>query len=99
MYPRCDDANEAAEVVRWSKFAPLGERGMDGGNPDQPYCSMPAPEYIAAANRETFIVVQIEQQKALEQVEEIAKVPGVDVVMLGPADFTVLSGIPGQIRQ
>jgi 4-hydroxy-2-oxoheptanedioate aldolase len=97
MYPRCDDAKEAAEVVRWSKFAPLGERGMDGGNPDQPYCSMPASEYIAAANRETFIVVQIEQETALEQVEEIAKVPGIDVLMLGPADFTVLSGIPGQI--
>ena len=41
MYPRCDDAKEAREVVRWSKFAPLGERGFDGANPDQPYCSMP----------------------------------------------------------
>ncbi len=96
MYPRCDDAKEAAEVVRWSKFAPLGERGFDGANPDQPYCSMPMDEYIAAANRETFIVVQIEQACALEQVEAIAKVPGIDVLMFGPADFTVLSGIPGQ---
>lgn len=97
MYPRCDDAKEAREVVRWSKFAPLGERGFDGANPDQPYCSMPnIAEYTEAANRETFVVVQIEQPSALEHVEEIAAVPGIDVLMMGPADFTILSGIPGQ---
>lgn len=95
MYPRCDDDREAAEVVRWAKFAPLGERGFDGGNPDQPYCSMPIDQYIDAANRETFIVVQIESPQALDQVEQIARVPGVDVLMLGPADFTVLSGVAG----
>lgn len=98
MYPRCDDAAEAAEVVRWSKFAPLGERGYDGANPDQPYNSTPMTEYIATANRETLIVAQIEQPSALEQVEAIAAVPGIDVLMLGPADFTVLSGIPGQFE-
>ena len=96
MYPRCDNAKEAAEVVRWSKFAPLGERGFDGANSDQPFCSMPMDEYIAAANRETFNVIQIEQACVLDHVEAIANVPGVDVLMLGPADFTVLSGIPGQ---
>src|SRR5262249_21162346 len=34
LYPRCDDAAEARQVVTWSKFAPLGKRGFDGGNPD-----------------------------------------------------------------
>ena len=53
-------------------------------------------EYVDAANRETFIVIQIEHASALDHVDEIAKVPGVDVLMLGPADFSVLSGIPGQ---
>jgi 4-hydroxy-2-oxoheptanedioate aldolase len=96
MYPRCDNAKEAAEVVRWSKFAPLGERGIDGANPDMPYCSMPVPEYVEAANRQTFIVIQIEQLSALDHLDEIANVPGVDVLMLGPADFSVLSGVPGQ---
>src|SRR5262249_13706573 len=40
MYPRCDDADEARQVVAWAKFAPLGKRGFDGGNADAPYCSM-----------------------------------------------------------
>ena len=44
MYPRCDDADEARQVVTWSKFAPLGRRGFDGGNPDMPYCTMPMDE-------------------------------------------------------
>jgi 4-hydroxy-2-oxoheptanedioate aldolase len=96
MYPRCEDAAEAREVVRWSKFAPLGERGVDAANSDAPFCSMPLHEYIEAANRETFIVVQLEDARAVDQVESIAAVPGIDVLMLGPADFSVLEGFPGQ---
>lgn len=96
MYPRCDNAAEAAEVVRWCRFAPLGERGFDGGNPDAPYASMAITEYIEQANRETTVIVQLESPAAVEQVDEIARVEGVDALMLGPADFSVLSGIPGQ---
>lgn len=95
MYPRCSGPEEAAEVVRWAKFAPLGERGFDGGNPDMPYCTMDFSEYVEMANRETWIVVQLEDQKAVDQAEAIAAVPGVDVVLLGQADFSVLSGFPG----
>lgn len=96
MYPRCDDADEAAEVVRWSKFAPLGTRGIDGANPDMPYCSMPLPDYLRQANEETFVVIQIESQGAVDQAEAIAAVEGVDVLFLGPGDLSILSGIPGQ---
>ncbi|NUQ64360.1 MAG: aldolase [Pirellulales bacterium] len=96
MYPRCDDAAEAAEVVRWAKFAPAGARGFDGGNPDMPYCTMPIDRYVREANEETFIITQIESPEALEQADEIAAVEGVDILMLGPADFSILSGIPGQ---
>ncbi|MBN2023673.1 MAG: aldolase [Pirellulales bacterium] len=96
MYPRCDDAAEATEVVRWAKFAPEGERGCDGANGDMPYLMMPLEKYVAEANRETFLVVQIESRSALDRAEEIAAVDGVDVLMFGPGDFSVLSGIPGQ---
>jgi 4-hydroxy-2-oxoheptanedioate aldolase len=96
MYPRCDDAAEAAEVVRWSKFAPEGTRGFDGGNPDMPYCTMPIAEYVKAANRETFVVIQIEDAKALDNARAIAAVSGVDALLFGPADFSILGGVPGQ---
>jgi 4-hydroxy-2-oxoheptanedioate aldolase len=96
MYPRCDDAKEAAEVVRWSKFAPMGTRGFDGAGADMPYCSMPIPEYIAGANEETMIIIQLEDQGAVDAAEEIAAVEGVDALMLGIADYSILGGFPGQ---
>ena len=94
MYPRCESAAEAAEVVRWSKFAPLGERGVDGANADAPYCAAPMKHYLKKANAETLVIVQIESPRALDEVESMAKVPGVDVLMIGPADLSVLSGVP-----
>lgn len=96
MYPRCDNAEEAAEVVRWSKFAPLGTRGIDGGNPDMPYCTMPLTDYLREANEQTFTVIQLESPESIEHVDAIAAVEGVDVLFLGPGDFSILSGIPGQ---
>ncbi len=96
MYPRCDHAAEAREVVRWSKFAPLGIRGIDTSNPDVPYMSLPLTDYLRLANEETFVVIQLEHQQAVDNAEEIAAVEGVDVLMLGPGDFSILSGIPCQ---
>lgn len=96
MYPRCADAAEAREVVTWAKFAPLGRRGIDGANPDMPYCTMPLAEYVREANEQTFVVIQLEDRDAVAAAREIAAVEGVDVLFFGPGDFSVLSGIPGQ---
>jgi 4-hydroxy-2-oxoheptanedioate aldolase len=98
MYPRCESAEEAAEVVRWARFAPLGERGVDGANADAPYCCMPLVQYLKKANEETLLLIQIESPKAVEAVEAIAKVPGVDALFLGPGDLSVLYGVPGEFE-
>jgi 4-hydroxy-2-oxoheptanedioate aldolase len=96
MYPRCDNADEARQVVRWAKFYPQGERGVDSGGPDNPYCFLPLAEYLKKANEETFLVIQIEDPKALEHADAMAAVDGVDILFLGPGDFSILSGIAGQ---
>ncbi|QDT56243.1 2-keto-3-deoxy-L-rhamnonate aldolase [Caulifigura coniformis] len=96
MYPRCDSPEEAAEVVRWAKFAPLGQRGFDGSGPDARYTLTPMTSYLKQANDETFVLIQVEHPSAVEKAEEILSVPGVDMLMLGPADFSVLTGIPGE---
>lgn len=96
MYPRCDNADEAREVVRWAKFAPQGIRGVDSAGADNPYCMMPLGDYLKQANEETFVVVQIEDPAALENVEAMAAVDGVDVLFFGPGDFSILAGVPGQ---
>jgi 4-hydroxy-2-oxoheptanedioate aldolase len=96
MYPRCDHADEAREVVRWSKFAPMGTRGIDAANPDNSYLALPLTDYIKRANDETFIVIQLEHQQAVDNAAEIAAVPGVDVLMLGPGDYSILGGFAAQ---
>jgi 4-hydroxy-2-oxoheptanedioate aldolase len=98
MYPRCDSAEEAREVVKWAKFAPLGKRGFDGAGPDVPYLLTPMHRYLREANEQTFVLIQMEEPHAVDRAEEIAAVPGVDMLMLGPADFTVLTGIPGEFN-
>ena len=94
MYPRCDGPEEAREVVKWAKFAPLGKRGFDGSGADVPYVLSPLDKYIADANQQTFVLIQLEEPHAVAQAEAIASVPGVDMLMFGPADFSVLTGVP-----
>lgn len=96
MYPRCESAEEAAELVRWAKFAPLGKRGVDGASADNPYCCTPMLTYMEQANEHTLLIVQLESPQAIEQANAIAAVPGVDVLMIGPGDLSVLAGIPFQ---
>lgn len=98
MYPRCESANEARDVVRWSKVAPLGERGFDGGSADNNFGSYPADDYTKKANQETWNLIQIESPAALPHVREIAETEGVDGIFFGPGDFSLLSGKPGQIK-
>lgn len=96
MYPRCESGEEAAELVRWAKFAPEGQRGVDGANGDNPYCAMPMPAYLKAANEHTLLIAQLESPVALDAAEAIASVPGIDVLMIGPGDLSVIAGIPYQ---
>lgn len=96
LYPRCETVEETVELVKATRFAPIGERGWDGANPDMPYCMGDPIEYVRFANQETFILVQIESPAALRQARAIAEVPGIDGLFFGPGDFSLLSGIPGQ---
>ena len=96
MVPHCMSAQEAREVVRTTRFHPLGRRPLDGGNSDGHYCMIPLGEYLRQANENTFVVVQIEDPEALEHIEEIVAVDGIDCVFIGPADLSHGLGVPGQ---
>jgi 4-hydroxy-2-oxoheptanedioate aldolase len=97
MYPGCSSVAEAKEVVKWAKFAPIGRRGFDGSNVDSGYLKRPLDEYLRWAMDNTFVIIQIEDAETLPLVDEIAQVPGVDLLMLGPADMSLRMGLPGQI--
>jgi 2-keto-3-deoxy-L-rhamnonate aldolase RhmA len=96
MVPHVKSADEARWVVRNAKFHPQGLRGIDCVEPAADFGLTPLPDYIRAVNQETFIVVQIEDKEALDEIDAIAAVPGVDVLFIGAADLTQSLGIPGQ---
>jgi len=83
-------------VVRLSRFMPMGRRPGDGGNVDGRCCLTPPKEYAEHANREKFVIVQIEDPEALEHADAIAAVPGIDVVFFGPGDYSHAIGRMGE---
>jgi 4-hydroxy-2-oxoheptanedioate aldolase len=95
MYPRCETAQEARDLMRAIRFPPLGERGFFSASPDNPYCLTSMSEYLQQANEQTVVVAQIESPSSVRQAAEIAQVAGVDLLFFGPGDFSVLSGTPG----
>ncbi len=87
MIPHVSTAEKARELVAAVKFPPLGDRGLDGAGLDGNYFLGDSENYTEEANRETFLVVQIETIEAFKNIDEIAAVPGVDAMFVGPGDL------------
>ncbi|ODO01984.1 2,4-dihydroxyhept-2-ene-1,7-dioic acid aldolase [Cryptococcus wingfieldii CBS 7118] len=79
MVPMINTAEEAAEVVKFSKFPPQGLRGQ----------GLTLPEYMKSANETILTIVQIETSEGVKNVDAIAAVPGVDYVFIGPNDLAM----------
>ena len=95
MMPLISDAATAGRIVDAVKFPPLGNRGLDGAGLDADFgldAIGPNSSYIDDINRETFVVVQIETLDALENVDDIASVPGIDAFFVGPGDLGLRVG-------
>jgi 4-hydroxy-2-oxoheptanedioate aldolase len=97
MVPHVMGLEDAKNVVSMTKFKPLGNRACDGGNADGLYTRIPYTQYLEEANRERFIMHQIEDPEPLEELKAIAELPGVDMLFFGPGDYSTAIGIPGQI--
>ena len=94
MYPRCESAEEAGQIVRHTKFPPLGERGFS-----PPRTTRTASRHgrlSREANEQTVLLAQVESPNAVHQAQAMAEVEGIDMLFFGPGDFSVMSGVPGQ---
>jgi 2-keto-3-deoxy-L-rhamnonate aldolase RhmA len=96
VVPQVHSADIARMVVQAGKYAPVGNRSMGVGRAHG-YGARVA-DYLATANAETSILLQIESVAGVEAIEEIAAVPGIDGVFIGPNDLSNSMGLVGQVR-
>jgi 4-hydroxy-2-oxoheptanedioate aldolase len=92
LMPLVSDPQMASDIVQAAKYPPIGNRGMDGAGLDGDYgisVWFPESTYNADANRETFILTQVETPQAVANAEEIASIEGIDGLFVGPADLNL----------
>lgn len=93
--PQVNTAEQAADVVRFARYAPAGARGV--GLARAHGYGLRFGEYIDAANERVAVIVQAEDARAVANIEGIVRVEGVDAVMLGPYDLSASLGRMGRI--
>jgi 2-keto-3-deoxy-L-rhamnonate aldolase RhmA len=96
IFPRVEDVALLERAVSWTKFPPVGERGFGLGAFHFDHETLTVPQMIEHVNANTLVVLQIETKRALEMREELLSVPGIDAVMIGPADLSISLGVPGE---
>lgn len=95
--PHVDTAEQAADIIRMTKYPPVGERGMANAVAHDDYAAQPMTEFTTAANADILIVVQIETAAGHRNRDAILSTPGVDAVFIGPNDLSLSMGYPGQL--
>ncbi|MFC1461629.1 HpcH/HpaI aldolase/citrate lyase family protein, partial [Verrucomicrobiota bacterium] len=87
---------DAQFVARTTRFHPIGRRPVDSGNTDGAFCNIDPAEYLAQANSDRFVIVQIEDPEPMDELDAIAQVEGIDMLLFGPGDFSHGIGVFGQ---
>ena len=94
MVPNIRSVAEAREVVSWTRFAPDGQRGVASSTRAGGW--LRRKDFLARANDEIGVIVQIESREALDALADICAVPGIDAVFIGPSDLAAALGHRGQ---
>ncbi|HTT59197.1 MAG TPA: aldolase/citrate lyase family protein [Acidimicrobiales bacterium] len=94
MFPRLDTPDQVREALAHLWYPPQGDRGIAGYNRARQFGGDERDN--ASVNESLLGIVQIETAPALQNVREIASIPGVDVLFVGPSDLSMALGIPGQ---
>ena len=96
LVPQIKTRQDVENVVRWSRYQPIGSRGMalarqhtffEGGN---------TQETMGQLNEEILVALQIEHRDAIDNLGDLLSVPGIDAAFVGPADLAASLGIPGK---
>lgn len=93
MFPGIETRFQAEQAIRHLRYPPAGDRGIATYNRAHGFGLY--PERLDTANDRIISILQIESRQAVEGLDEIAGVPGIDVLFIGPRDLSHDIGVPG----
>lgn len=94
--PQVETEHDARRAVDAARFHPIGERGLSPYGRAGDYQG--DPEFTTEQNEQTTLIVQVEGEDAIENLDAILTVEGIDVLFIGPYDLSQSLGIPGDIE-
>ena len=95
--PQIQNAEEAHKAIKFAKFYPEGERGICRFVRAARYSSVSKTDYFKLANEKSLIILQLEGIESINNLDEILKVEGIDIIFIGPYDLSQSLGVPGEI--
>ncbi len=94
LIPFVESAEQARQAVAATRYPPAGIRGISVSQRNNRYGTV--PDYFATVNDHIAVLVQIESRAGVDAIDEIAAVPGVDAIFIGPGDLSAALGHIGQ---
>jgi len=94
MVPMTSWREQAERIIQYSKYTPIGMRGFGNQTGQTDYKVLKTVEFMKEANEHTLIIAQIETKEAIDNIEEILDVEGIDVGLIGPNDLSISLGVP-----
>jgi len=92
MVPRIENRTQVERIIENTHYPPIGVRGCSVPKGHNNFLPQDLWEFTEQSNRETMIILQIEREKAIENIDDLISVEGVDAVVLGPNDLCLSMG-------
>jgi 2-keto-3-deoxy-L-rhamnonate aldolase RhmA len=97
MAPMTETVEQARQLVKYSKYLPIGDRGFTSAA-NTAYMGGKHSDIMAEANSRVWSIAQIESKLGVENSEAIAAVEGIDALLIGPNDLSIALGVPGDLN-
>ena len=96
IVPQVHNSAQAKKIIQHCKYAPAGDRGIGIGRAHK--YGIEFERYLEHANQETAVILQAESSEAVDNINDIASLKGVDAILIGPYDLSSSLGKPGEIN-
>jgi 2-keto-3-deoxy-L-rhamnonate aldolase RhmA len=93
MVPRVETKDQVERIVNCLMYPPVGSRGLSADKGHNDFAAQGMWDFAEQANKENIIILQIEQAKAIENIDDLVSVEGVGAVVLGPNDLAMSMGV------